>query len=865
MSVTHSETLWKISKKSTPPEQVFTTTKSVENGDDLTLLQIPHYAGLQPEQPYVVECIHVANNGLKSDPGTIDFTPVGSSIQAPIISYPLNNTTLKIGNDLIIQTSPFVSTPAGLAHSFTDWRISATNSPESAPLNESSTNLTSYTVNKSFFQEGKTYYLFVRYKSGETYSGWSAGIKISTSTVSISVQKPSITSPTSTSTINGTIDNTLTSSVFIASDGVTHTSTIWQISKNTMFDSFVLNQTSQTNKTSFTIPANTLADNNAVYYIRAKHIGSTGESEFSDVIYVTNDNTSNAAINTPTILTPSMGAVLTLSNILITSSPYQPVVAGAATHTTSLWQLSEFADFNTITWQSDSVINKVSVAVPSSAVTPGKLYYVRVKYKSGAYSSAYSNVISFQTSYQPTVSTVFVISPANEYSLAVSNPLNIVGSDFAGIGGATFDSATFQIAADSQFTDIVWSTVKNSPAATSANVPANTLSAYMTLYVRVGYYSSVGNTITWSNFIVIQTTMGTQNAVVNTPVITAPTYGATVKSTMDLPVTTSPFSEIGGLQMTSVQIQIASDSSFLNLVYNKEESSNGNTIFYVLSGPLNANQMYYLRCRHYGTKTNSAPIASAWSGAIMIRTAPKLNIQTPTIITPSGDYIYQYTVEATPFVGDTPLVVLYSQWQISTDAVFTDTDTFLIGQTNGSQQQYIVSTNTAGVVMNSTRYIRMRYVGRILPDATPEAYSDWSGAISFRITDGTALAFLAKPSILSPTTLTVHNVNVYGDGPNISVIVSPPQLTGSIGESILVNSIRILHVGGLNEYHEKVNTNSSNVNILHYGANTTDDIWPVGTYQLFARWMSKNPISESIGIVSAWSDPIDITVMNKLD
>lgn len=854
MPVTHDQTLWKISKKSTPPEQVFTTTKSVDNGDDLTVLQIPHYAGLQPEQAYVVECIHVADNGLKSEPGSIDFTPVGSSIQAPVISYPVNNSEFTIGADLVIQASPFVSTPNGMPHSATDWRISTTNNPESASQNESSTNLTSYTVSKSFFQEGTSYYLFARYKSGETYSSWSMGVKITTSTTAVNIQKPTITSPAAGSTVNGSNAITLTSSSFVATGDTTHAASVWQISKSSTFDSFVLNQTSHTSKTSFVIPANTMNENNTVYYARVQYKGSSGESSFSDPVSFTNNNVVSNPIATPSITNPSTGSILNIDGVMLYGSTYQFNNQSAATHTSSMWQISEQANFSTLAWSSDSTINRVSTPVPSSNLTYGKTYYARVKYKSGSYASEFSAVVSFSIKQQPAISNINIISPSSGFSLAVSNTLNIVASDFTGVGGAVFTMSTFQVASDSSFSNIVWSTSKSGPATTSVTVPANSLTANMTLYVRVGYYSSDGDIRKWSNSVTIQTTAGTTDAVVNTPIITSPQNNAQLNASQVNNLISSAFSATGGLQMTTHHWQISTDSGFSSLTFNQESAANGSTTMTLPANQLAAGTTYYARVRHWGNVNNGNPVVSSWSGTVTFTTtAAVYSIVKPTIISPSNGAAIPVnttvTLEASIFNATSGVTCIHSQWQFGSNADFTGTTSSV--QVNTGQLNKYPMTPT--VPSTSMKYVRMNYVGIVNNNLTQTVTSEWSAPIGYTVTSGTVT--ITKPTIITPADGAIFNLTntdawVYG------IQSSGFSVTPGGGDTHYSSTWQLAKDVGFNSVIAEIpnGTGSYLIAVAYMGSNFSQNPSTGNNYYVRVRHNGQS------GAKSEFSNPIRINV-----
>lgn len=126
-----------------------------------------------------------------------------------------------------------------------------------------------------------------------------------------------------------------------------------------------------------------------------------------------------------------------------------------------------------------------------------------------------------------------------------------------------------------------------------------------TTTVNVGYGTGVGE-FTSTDFLTI-----TQNASIETPSITSPSEGASVDSEV-YTITASSFNGTNAGTHQSTQWQIASDSSFSNLIENVT-STTQKTTYTPTSGTGYVDQTAYARVRYIGSLNS---ITSAWSNTV---------------------------------------------------------------------------------------------------------------------------------------------------------------------------------------------------------------------------------------------------------
>lgn len=198
-----------------------------------------------------------ANNATHvSSTWQIAFTPTfgSSSGQAPGGAY---------------SSSPQISNTSGLVFTSTN------------DIN----NKTSVTIGNGILEEGKTYYVRVRYEYYDLqntywYSEWSEPIYFNTVAVPGELQCPSVTSVIK-STIYDRMD--VTTSPFVATPAAaqTHVHSDWQVATDAEFNNLVIVATDDTtNRTTFPIPLDSIRPSTN-YYVRVRYYNGAINSVYS--------------------------------------------------------------------------------------------------------------------------------------------------------------------------------------------------------------------------------------------------------------------------------------------------------------------------------------------------------------------------------------------------------------------------------------------------------------------------------------------------------------------------------------------------------------------------------------------------------
>lgn len=266
--------------------------------------------------------------------------------------------------------------------------------------------------------------------NGSTWSSSKIDNQINAAVAGVEVVlKPTITTPTT-----GEVDyiGSIISSAYTVSS--TYKGTLdyveWQLATDTNFTNIVHSKNDNLSL-SYT-PQN--ASPTTQYFVRVRYGSDNHLSKWSDAISFT---TPAAIIYAPTITSPTTGAIDLGKNVAVTSSTYA-VFRHSEPHESSDWQIATDINFTNIVDESlNDTTNKISWTTPN--LTVSTTYYVRVKYKSTSYSSAYSPAISFTTKalFTPTAGIQgtkgFSVAPTDQpfalLGLAEMTGTNIKGHD----------------------------------------------------------------------------------------------------------------------------------------------------------------------------------------------------------------------------------------------------------------------------------------------------------------------------------------------------------------------------------------------------------------------------------------------------
>jgi hypothetical protein len=173
-------------------------------------------------------------------------------------------------------------------------------------------------------------------------------------------------------------------------------------------------------------------------------------------------------------------------------------------------------------------------------------------------------------------------------------------------------STDWQIATDSSFTNIVYESLEDTTHLTSIGTLADLgLSPGSEYYIRCRYHSTtlVSEFSTYNRFVMINSSIGK-------PSITYPTNESTNIPESAI-ITSSTYNPINHSEPhVSTDWQIATDSSFTNIVYESlEDTTHLTSIGTIKQLGLQENQTYYVRCIY-----NSTTISSTWSDSVSFTT-----------------------------------------------------------------------------------------------------------------------------------------------------------------------------------------------------------------------------------------------------
>lgn len=348
------------------------------------------------------------------------------------------------------------------------------------------------------------------------------------------------------------------------------------------------------------------------------------------------------------------------------------------------------------------------------------LYFVRMKHRGAKKESTWSNTVSFSTMSD----NRYIAQPVNLTATLVPSETTLTytlsASAFQAVNHTdTMVSATWQVATDAGFSNIIHNAVTGGstvfhPAFSS------------TYYVRVIYTGHV-KTSTWSGTLTLNT--AADDRIVNTPVITVPTQGATGIN-INTTINTNNFSvSSSSVSYTDSHLatdwEISTNPEFTNVVRSSyNDASNKSTWS---PATLDYSASYNVRARHRG-----AVKVSNWSaGVYFTAMADNRTIQTPSVsVQNAGSAALQPAIYGSAF---TPVNYsdshVSSDWQIATDAGFSN----IVASVSASSSLTSWSPSIP-LAYATSYYVRVRY------NATIKS-SGWSvGAYFATMADNRAVA-----------------------------------------------------------------------------------------------------------------------------
>lgn len=322
----------------------------------------------------------------------IQFTIGTPTVKTPSITSPASGASVTFSSSgVTLQSSAFGVNNGTGTHSTSDWKICTDSAGNNAVLSSAATtNKTSCTFSASSCQgnlvNNTTYYAFVRHNSTEFGSSkWSSGVSFVAK--AITVNTPTITSPTSGATItynaNGIV---LTSSAFGVTNGSdTHASSDWKICSNSSGSTTVLSVSNSSDKLSHTFSASDCSSkltSGTTYYAFVRHKGTAaGYSSWSSgVSFVAKAGT----VNKPSITSPTANATIYTSQSLTVTTSSFSVSNGTDTHKNTDYRISSGTNGSNIVAQALASTDKTSHIFTANDLTGlvgGNDYYISARHR----------------------------------------------------------------------------------------------------------------------------------------------------------------------------------------------------------------------------------------------------------------------------------------------------------------------------------------------------------------------------------------------------------------------------------------------------------------------------------------------------
>lgn len=716
-SDTHASTDWQVATDAG-------FTNFVLNVNSVTDLTSRTINGLNYNTTYYVRSRHYGSTlGASAWSTTVSFTTqIQPVITAPTLTAPTNGATGVDTASIALSATAFALTQGNDSHATTTWQIATDAGFTTLVLNTTvgSPNLTSYAWASALFQT--TYYVRVKYNGASTSSAWSATVSFTTE-LTPAIVAPTITAPTHNATgLNRSF--TATSSAFSkVNTSDTHTRTQWQVSTVSNFATTVIDTTSASSLTSFSVAGLNYA---TTYYIRARHEGSIlGWSAWGTANTITTK--AQPIVATPSITSPTNGATNIDYNATMTSSAFAMSV-GSDTHASTQWQISTVSNFaTTVVDTTESGSNKTSLPLNLAYNTT---YYARCRYTGNeAPVSSWSTTVSFTTELQPAIVAPTVTSPTHN-STGVNRSFTATTSAFSKVNTSdTHTQTQWQVSTVSNFATTV---IDITSASSLVSLEVADLNYATTYYIRARHEGSV---LGWSEWGAVNTFTTKAQPIIATPNVTAPTNGATGVDTAFITLTTSAFSLTQGNDThQSTTFEVATDAAFTTLAFSKMIKPGSADLLNTTFTTAQYYTTYYVRAKHIGTEATSA-----WSSTISFTTELTPSIVPPSITSPTNNATgvnKSFTATCSAFSKvNTTDTHTRTHWQVATDAGFT---TFAVDVADTN----LTSLAISNLQYSTVYYIRARHEGSVL------GWSEWGAANTFTTK---AQPVVAAPSITSPT------------------------------------------------------------------------------------------------------------------
>jgi hypothetical protein len=367
-------------------------------------------------------------------------------------------------------------------------------------------------------------------------------------------------------------------------------------------------------------------------------------------------------IATPKILFLSSTMSVT-DQMTLDSSTYKQIDGFTGEHTSTDWQIATDSDFVNVVYESLSDTDHLTTSVEISAMNlnHGNEYYVRCRYHSNEFDSAWSSTVKFSTVIPVIKQPIIILINHDEILL----PFNLISTQYETVyHNEPHVSTDWQIATDSDFTNIVYESLEDTDHLTESweDLSIN-LNASTTYYVRCRYRSE-SYMSEWSVYFPIKAT----DPYIRRPSVLYPSnnflafkYGESIISSTYNPINHSEFH-------VSTDWQIATDSDFTNIVYESLSDATHLTESDIITSNLEQDTLYFARCRH-----RSESYLSEWSHVRLFKCIPG-EIATPSIITP---YNHSSDISEDVFITSNDYnPINHSESHIATDWQISKSSTF---------------------------------------------------------------------------------------------------------------------------------------------------------------------------------------------
>ena len=321
-----------------------------------------------------------------------------ATVNTPTVT--LDSTSVYPNETVTLTGSSFGMSYGSGIHDKTDWAIftsdNTSGTAEWSSLNDI-TNKTTITVPKNSLTSG-TKYIACRYYDSVTAT-WSAWSSTKTLTIkAVVVNTPSVTLGSTSIYPNATLKITGSTFSVTGSDTSNHSKTDWKIctsnSSSGTAEWSSLNNTS--NKTSITVPANSLTPGTRYVFVRYYDNTSSTWSSWSSSAVIT---VQTPIITAPTILTPAANStVASYFDLAINASAFH-ITGSTDTHAMTDWKTTNSSS-STVLSSTNDVTNLTSITFAKSQLanfTDGATYTIKARYKGTTYGwSSWSEGRSFK-------------------------------------------------------------------------------------------------------------------------------------------------------------------------------------------------------------------------------------------------------------------------------------------------------------------------------------------------------------------------------------------------------------------------------------------------------------------------------------